>query len=525
MKKLSILCSLILFSFNHFAHDSHAHNGELKQWKLKNNQVVEGSFSMLKDGMVCIEKEDHSLSKIPLVNLAQEDQKFANNLSARVQFLNKEIVREVKAAEDHSIGFIKISIILSMIGLALAFGFYRKYKQQKTFAMPMTLAMVTLVFYSATDPAVVSAAFSPFAPNVGLSYDSNYFYVESKGIPTTHTMMVGISNHGWQQQVPIPHCYTGTNHWSIPLNPVLAATPVPANNTHFLKGAIAIAVNGVPIFNVYTNTGVDSFIDGQLDTYGGHCGRGDDYHYHTAPLHLYGTQASTLPIAYALDGYAVFGATEPNGVAMTTLDANHGHTYNGTYHYHGTASAPYMIGNMVGVVTEDANLQIVPQPQGQPIRTENWGPLNGALITSCVANAGNGYNTAYSLNGTSGYATNFTQSGTVYTFNYVTPSGTTTNTYNGAAPCSLALGLFDNIFTDIELSVVPNPSNGNITVQLEDNLQAAVQSIAVYSLSGDLVHYTKGFKQNIDLSSLSKGVYMMKVGCDNKQVTKKIVIQ
>ena len=61
---------------------------------------------------------------------------------------------------------------------------------------------------------------------------------------------------------------------------------------------------------------------------------------------------------------------------MTTLDANHGHYLSGVYHYHGTAAAPYMIGNMVGQVTEDANLQIIPQAQAKPIRTAGT-PLSG----------------------------------------------------------------------------------------------------------------------------------------------------
>jgi hypothetical protein len=45
--------------------------------------------------------------------------------------------------------------------------------------------------------------------------------------------------------VPIPQNYTGTNHWSIPLQPVYATTPM-STKTNFMKGAVAIAVNGIP---------------------------------------------------------------------------------------------------------------------------------------------------------------------------------------------------------------------------------------------------------------------------------------
>ena len=88
-----------------------------------------------------------------------------------------------------------------------------------------------------------------------------------------------------------------------------------------------------------------------MDQWGGHCGRADDYHYHIAPMQLYNNTSAKLPIAYALDGFAVYGIVEPNGSSLLNLDANHGHYWtNGVYHYHGTATpvAPYMIANMVG---------------------------------------------------------------------------------------------------------------------------------------------------------------------------------
>ena len=135
----------------------------------------------------------------------------------------------------------------------------------------------------------------------------------------------------------------------------MSDNPIPVDEIHFTRGAIAVAVNGVPIFNYHTNTGVDSYLDGQLDNYGGHCGRADDYHYHIAPLHLYAYTNSSLPIAYGLDGFPVFGEFEPDGSAMQVLDDNHGHWYNGEYHYHGTSAAPYTIGRMAGVVTEDVS--------------------------------------------------------------------------------------------------------------------------------------------------------------------------
>ena len=87
-----------------------------------------------------------------------------------------------------------------------------------------------------------------------------------------HHMMVGIT--AWQQQVPLPQPYSGANAWRIPLRPVPAANPMSAKD-NFFRGAIALAANGVPIYNPIKNDGkTDTFLAGELDELGGHCGRG-----------------------------------------------------------------------------------------------------------------------------------------------------------------------------------------------------------------------------------------------------------
>jgi hypothetical protein len=378
---------------------------------------------------------------------------------------------------------------------------------------------------TSTDPLVIDAAFAPFKPTIYTRWDATYFYVESKGIPTTHTMMQGIT--GWQQQFPIPQCYVGANAWSIPLNPVMAATPVPVNSSHFLRGAIALAVNGIPIFNPYTNTGVDAFLDGQLDTYGGHCGRADDYHYHIAPLHLYGTTAATLPIAYALDGFAVYGTTEPEGGAMTALDANHGHTgASGVYHYHGSATAPYMIGKMVGQVTEDATLQIIPQAAAQPLRPAG-APLPGAVITSCLPNAtNNGYSLVYTKAGLT-YSVQYSwTTGGVFTFNFISPTGTTTSTYNSHAICNVTVHSEANAGLENKITVFPNPASDVFYINLKDaNIEKSVKSTAIYSINGRKAVEYQGFNGTLDTKNLAKGVYFIKIETDKGFFTKKVVVQ
>ena len=94
-------------------------------------------------------------------------------------------------------------------------------------------------------------AFAPFVKlkAVQTRWDQKFLYIESNGLPT-HPMMVGITS--WQQQVPMPQKYFGENAWQVPLHPVPAANPV-STKDRFLRGAIAIAANGIPIFNPLNN--------------------------------------------------------------------------------------------------------------------------------------------------------------------------------------------------------------------------------------------------------------------------------
>ena len=260
----------------------------------------------------------------------------------------------------------------------------------------------------ALSPTVISQAltelgFEAFADTVKIYQDEQYLYVESNGMPA-HQMMVGITS--WQQQVPVPQAYTGSNAWKIPLHPVIAENPVSAI-TSLYRGAIALAVNGIPIFNALNNRGDDALLYGELDEWGGHAGRADDYHYHIAPLHLSEIVGTDKPIAYALDGFPIYGLTEPDGSAVAALDELNGHfTADGGYHYHGTHTYPYI---------------------------DSLQPLQGATITGFETPADNSYALEYQINGQK-YYVNYGFNGNVYTFEFVDAAGNkTTETYTKPA--------------------------------------------------------------------------------------------
>ena len=271
-------------------------------------------------------------------------------------------------------------------------------------------------------PPKVAEPFLKFPESALLDWDEKYLYVGSDGMPD-HPMMVGIT--AWQQQVPLPQSYYGKNAWSIPLHPVPAREKMSAK-TNFFRGAIAVAANGIPIFNPIKNDGrTDTFLAGELDQYGGHSGRADDYHYHVAPWHLAEKLGPDLPLAYALDGYPIFGLNEPDGSLAIGLDSLRGHTNGlGEYHYHASKSYPYINGGFYGQVSVQGG-GVEPQPNATPVR-EATGPLPGAKITGFESNPQqNKYRVEYVQGGRKGSVTYQVFGNKQVQFSFVNPDGST----------------------------------------------------------------------------------------------------
>lgn len=258
-----------------------------------------------------------------------------------------------------------------------------------------SLQIAAAAVASEAEAPETAKAFLPFK-RLDLRADGEFLYVGSNGMPD-HPMMIGIT--AWQQQVPLPQPYFDDNAWRIPLHPKPAAQPAMIKG-RFLRGAIALAVNGIPIFNPQNNRGEVSYEIGELDQWGGHCGRADDYHYHIAPLHLESMVGKGKPVAYGLDGYPVLGLTEADGSAPKDLDECHGHDHEGLgYHYHGSMKYPYVFGGFHGEVVE-AEGQVDPQPRAQGVR-EALQALRGAKITGFESTSQDSYKLSYEVNGDS----------------------------------------------------------------------------------------------------------------------------
>jgi hypothetical protein len=133
-----------------------------------------------------------------------------------------------------------------------------------------------------------------------------------------------------------------------------------------------------------------------LDFFGGHCGcgRGDEYHYHLAPTHLQTLAGPGNPIAYALDGYPIYGFEDSNGEEPPDLDEFHGRIENGSYRYYASRSFPYVNGGMRGVV-EIRDGQVVPQPTRWPLRPDTAGTFAGKIILFSRSPAQKSYSVQY----------------------------------------------------------------------------------------------------------------------------------
>jgi len=192
-----------------------------------------------------------------------------------------------------------------------------------------------------------------FADKVTITCDATKAQLTSNTFPD-HDLMNGIT--ATNEQIPVE----APGH-TVPV--LLAPTFAPAPLT--VDGALGVAVNGVPIYD-YSGAGaidtttydpsVDTLITGQLDRCGGHSGRGDDYHYHAAPVCMIAAMPNrdANPIlGWGFDGFPMFGDNNPDG---STIPAGRLDDCNGQpdtefgYRYHTSVAPPYVMKCLKGQV-------------------------------------------------------------------------------------------------------------------------------------------------------------------------------
>ncbi len=205
----------------------------------------------------------------------------------------------------------------------------------------------------------VPAVYNKIYGATSITSDGTYITIKTNGLPDHKSVYYATTNSlyenftgtifGGNQFSKNPSTIASQNLvFKIPVNPQVsashAATPL---------GPIGVALNGVPLFNQYAGPNNQALGNEvvSFDKYWGHPQQSGQYHYHVEPLYLTTVKASkSALLGFLLDGFPAYGPEE-NGVAVTNLDAYHGHTHatvdypNGIYHYHITNSDPYINGS------------------------------------------------------------------------------------------------------------------------------------------------------------------------------------
>ncbi|MBP7305611.1 MAG: T9SS type A sorting domain-containing protein, partial [Saprospiraceae bacterium] len=117
--------------------------------------------------------------------------------------------------------------------------------------------------------------------------------------------------------------------------------------------------------------------------------------------------------------------------------------------------------------------------------------------------------------------TNYTSNSTV-TANFANVSVT------GGAPLRPAIQTGEDILADADFSIIPNPSNGLIEIDLSSYNQRKVQ-LDMYNLQGKLLHSINvelGIgKEEMDLSEFANGMYLIRVRAEGlPDVTRRVVL-
>lgn len=180
--------------------------------------------------------------------------------------------------------------------------------------------------------------------------------IESDGLPD-HQMMVGIEPGGWNGQWPTTQDYTGDNAFVVPTSVTLLDEPL-----FTVRNAAGVIANGVPFFFPHAPGQGDCIIpvedaggeclrdpvaDGEMDDCGGHTGRGDDYHYHAAPVCLLDQIDEGAIVGYMLDGIPIYVDPLPDSVAYDGCTSGYV-SPDGVLHYAFQDTYPYLTDCMLG---------------------------------------------------------------------------------------------------------------------------------------------------------------------------------
>ncbi len=214
----------------------------------------------------------------------------------------------------------------------------------------------------------------PFDANVKVTVTDDAWLVESDGIPTHKTATFPNATN--------PNRILKQSYrFTIPRHPKRAERTTPAP-----FGPIGVAVNGIPFYNPYNAEGRDAVMGPFAEVFDSCCGHPDPmgrYHYHKFPVCVKSPFKESADghsplVGYMFDGFALYGPKGADRKPPTDLDECNGHEDAARgYHYHASATYPYLIGAYRG--TPDArniDRPLFPGRNG-PVGFDGPGPGGG----------------------------------------------------------------------------------------------------------------------------------------------------
>ncbi|NNT70732.1 T9SS type A sorting domain-containing protein [Flavobacterium sp. IMCC34852] len=232
----------------------------------------------------------------------------------------------------------------------------------------------------------------------------------------------------------------------------------------------------------------------------------------------------------------IIGAYDPNDkmeahgeqILHSTFTANDYLTYTIRFENTGTASAINVrVNDVLNSQLDSSSIRMVsashPYIMDRIGNNINW-LFDNIMLPPSVANTniGKGYIT-FQIKPMSGYAVGdiIPNTASIY-FDFNPPI--ITNTFNTEFVQQLGVGEFENA----DFVFFPNPVSDIVTIQVKN--EGTIANIAVYDVSGKMIMAQKPTHalsiQTLDLSSVSKGMYLLEVTTDsNLKVVKKLIVE
>ncbi len=292
----------------------------------------------------------------------------------------------------------KKTIPLAMIALLLSFLFMSGNQSWAATAAAKSKLCPTSAFPDLSKSAGAGAGYNK--PSISVSCSKSELQVSSNGM----------ISFAFERKTPNALSEQRYN-WSVPLNPVKAASATSIRN---VLGTLGFTVSGLPIYGPTEGQQPaaqafgDPVYNKILDTCGGHTGPGREYHHHAITLESACNLSKQSILGYALDGFPIYTSlgcvdkkcrksavmksgyvksgdpttntwdayTYTSSKSTTVLDSCNGRTQpDGTYGYHVTTDFPYIIGCFSGTATLAKGRAGEPMPpMGGPGKPPMGGP-------------------------------------------------------------------------------------------------------------------------------------------------------